>query len=87
MYSQYETTVINRRRLHELLAWVNRKYHLDYEVVQENRDIFYVIFHDLNIKQTAAIQKQIKGSAQPEHFEIHEYVQLTDTSTTSPSQL
>ena len=42
MYSQYETTVINRRRLHELLAWVNRKYHLDYEVVQENRDIFYV---------------------------------------------
>ena len=27
MYSQYETTVINRRRLHELLAWVNRKYH------------------------------------------------------------
>ena len=57
MYSQYETTVINRRRLHDLLTWVNQKYYLEYEVVQENRDVFYVIFHDLNIKQTVAKNK------------------------------
>jgi hypothetical protein len=25
----------------------------------------------LNIKQTIAIQKQIKGSSQPEHFDMH----------------
>ncbi|MDP7537746.1 MAG: hypothetical protein QF470_08005 [Methylococcales bacterium] len=67
MYSQYGTTVINRRRLHDLLTWVNRKYYLEYEVVQENRDVF----HDLNIKQTVAIQKQIKGSSQPAHFDMH----------------
>ncbi len=85
MYSQFETTVMNRRRLHDLLAWVNRKYHLDYEVVQENRDIFYIIFHDLNIKQTIAIQKQIKGIAQPEHFEPHEHIQLTSTPHKPPS--
>ena len=71
MYSQYETTVINRRRLHDLLTWVNQKFILEYEVAQENRDVFYVIFHDLNIKQTVAIQKQIKGSSQPEHFDMH----------------
>jgi len=71
MYSQYETTVVNRRRLHDLLTWVNQKYYLEYEVVQENRDVFYVIFHDLNFKQTSAIQKQIKGSDQPEHFHLH----------------
>ncbi|HIL41051.1 MAG: hypothetical protein ABGX69_01130 [Methylococcales bacterium] len=71
MYSQYETTVINRRRLHDLLAWVNQKYYLEYEVVQENRDVFYVIFHDLSIKQTVSIQHQIKGSSQPEHFDLH----------------
>ena len=70
MYTQYETTVMNRRRLHDLLTWVNRKYHVDYEVVQENRDVFYVIFHDLNIKQTLSIQKQIKGHPQPEYFEM-----------------
>ncbi len=71
MYSQYETTVINRRRLHDLLTWVNQKYYLEYEVVQENRDVFYVIFHDLTIKQTVAIQQQIKGSSQSEYFDMH----------------
>ena len=71
MYSQYETTVINRRRLHDLLTWVNRKYYLEYEVVQENRNVFYVIFHDLNNKQAFAIQQQVKGSSQPEHFDLH----------------
>ena len=70
MYSQYETTVINRRRLHDLLDWVNQTYYLEYEVVQENRDVFYVIFHDLSIKQTVAIHKQIKGYSQPEHFDM-----------------
>ena len=43
---------------------------MDYEVVQENRDVFYVIFHGLSIKQTIAIQKQIKGNSQPEYFEM-----------------
>jgi hypothetical protein len=40
---------MNRRRLHHLLSWVNHELHLDYEVIQENRDVFYVIFHDLDI--------------------------------------
>ncbi|HHZ71104.1 MAG TPA: hypothetical protein EYO51_02115 [Methylococcaceae bacterium] len=62
MYSQYETTVMNRRRLHHLLHWVNRELNLDYEVIQENRDVFYVIFHDLDIKKTVAIQKHLKGN-------------------------
>ena len=60
--SQYETTVMNRRRLHHLLSWVNRELHLDYEVIQENRDVFYVIFHDLDIKKTVAIQKHLKSN-------------------------
>jgi len=35
IYSQYETTVMGRRRLHGLLAWVNQKYYSEYEVIQE----------------------------------------------------
>lgn len=53
---------MNRRRLHHLLSWVNRELHLDYEVIQENRDVFYVIFHDLDIKKTVAIQKHLKSN-------------------------
>ena len=67
MYSQYKTTVMNRQRLHALLSWVNRKYYLEYEVVQENRDVFYVLFHDLNNKITTAIQRQVHGTTKPEH--------------------
>jgi DNA repair protein RadC len=67
MYSQYKTTVMNRHRLHELLSWVNRKYYLEYEVVQENRDVFYVLFHDLNNKITTSIQRQVHGATKPEH--------------------
>ncbi|MEO1895108.1 MAG: hypothetical protein ABGX32_02430 [Methylococcales bacterium] len=67
MYSQYKTTVMNRQRLHTLLSWVNRKYYLEYEVVQENRDVFYVLFHDLNNKITTAIQHQVHGATKPEH--------------------
>ena len=59
---------MSRRRLHGLLAWVNQKYYSEYEVIQENRNVFYIIFHDLNIKKTIAIQSQIKGSSQPEHL-------------------
>lgn len=67
MYSQYKTAVMNRQRLHALLSWVNRKYYLEYEVVQENRDVFYVLFHDLNNKITTAIQRQVHGTTKPEH--------------------
>jgi len=35
---------------------------LDYEVIQENRDVFYVIFHDLDILKTVAIQKHLKSN-------------------------
>jgi hypothetical protein len=35
---------------------------------RNNRNVFYIIFHDLNIKKTIAIQSQIKGSSQPEHL-------------------
>jgi len=67
MYSQYKTTVMNRRRLHALLSWVNQKYYLEYEVIQENKDVFYVLFHDLNNKITASIQRQVHGTTKPEH--------------------
>jgi len=53
---------MNRRRLHHLLNWVNHELHLDYEVIQENRDVFYVIFHDLDIKKIVAIQKHLKSN-------------------------
>jgi hypothetical protein len=58
---------MNRRRLHHLLSWVNRELHLDYEVIQENRDVFYVIFHDLDIKKTVAIQKHLKSNPHTEN--------------------
>lgn len=67
MYSQYETTVMNRRRLHDLLSWVNRKYYLEYEVVQENKDVFYVLFHDLNGAVRTSIQNRVRGTTKPAH--------------------
>jgi hypothetical protein len=62
MYCQYETHLVNRKKLNELLTWFKNKINTDYEVIQESHHDFYVIFRDLNEKNITLVQNKIKGS-------------------------
>jgi len=62
MYCQYETNLINRKKLNELLSWFKYKINTDYEVVQESHNDFYVVFRDLNEKNIILVKDKIKGS-------------------------
>lgn len=62
MYCQYETHLVNRKKLNELLTWFKNKINTDYDVIQESHHDFYVIFRDLNEKNITLVQNKIKGS-------------------------